>query len=201
MLTQLLTKLLYSIPKAGNHCFASYHPHYKEKLGMIEFTYNPFLLRPPPKLVSLPGVSSDCIVKVIAIYHPYYKEKLGITDSTRELVINSVNFAFACDSGGCADRPDLVPKKGEPSRTFIYLLSHLLQSLSLQLLSFMLSLTLSKMCPAIFEYLAMFKWPMSKWQSENLPEAFFNPSLTAQTAAQIVEFLQDNIPLLKKRLR
>ena len=36
-------KPLYNIPKAGNHWFATYHIHYKEKLGMEELTYNPYL--------------------------------------------------------------------------------------------------------------------------------------------------------------
>ena len=47
----------------------------------------------------------------------------------------------------------------------------------------------------------MFKWPMSKWQSENLPEASFNLFLAAQTAAQTVEFSPDDIALLIKRLQ
>ena len=161
-------KLLHDVPELNINRFAAYHPHYKEKSKITEFTYNPFLLQPPPKLVSLPGVSSDCIVKVIAIYHPHYKEKLEITDSTKELVTNSVNFAFACDGSGCADRPDLVPKKGEPLRTFIYLLSHRLQSLSL-----LFNLTLSEMRPVISEYTAMSKYAaMSKWQFSSTLASF-----------------------------
>lgn len=45
---------------------------------------------------------------------------------------------------------------------------------------------------------------MSKWQSENLPEAFFNPFLaakiTAQIAAQTIEYLPDSNALLNKQL-
>lgn len=37
-------KPLYDILKAGNHWFATYHIHYKDKLGMIKSTYNPCLL-------------------------------------------------------------------------------------------------------------------------------------------------------------
>ena len=36
-------KLLYGVPEAGNHWFATYHTHYKEKLGMTESTYDPCL--------------------------------------------------------------------------------------------------------------------------------------------------------------
>ena len=37
-------KPLYGVPKAGNHWFATYYTHHKEKLGMIESTYDPCLL-------------------------------------------------------------------------------------------------------------------------------------------------------------
>ena len=41
-------KSLYDVPKAGNHWFATYHPHYKEKLGMTEFTCDFCLYRSDP---------------------------------------------------------------------------------------------------------------------------------------------------------
>ena len=160
-------------------------------------------IRPPPKLVSLLDASSGCIVKVMkplygvaevgnhcfATYHPHYKDKLVGNLSTA--------FLFARDGEACDTKPGLVTKKGEPPRTSLHVPSD-----ALQLLSFMLSLTLSKMRPTMFEYLAMFKCaPMSEWQSENLPEASFDPSLAAQTAAQTVEFSPDDIALLNKRLR
>ena len=37
-------KLLYSVPEAGNHWFATYHIHHKDKLGMKESTYDSCLL-------------------------------------------------------------------------------------------------------------------------------------------------------------
>ena len=37
-------KSLYGAPEAGNYWFATYHTHYKEKLKIIESTYNPYLL-------------------------------------------------------------------------------------------------------------------------------------------------------------
>lgn len=36
-------KLLYNVPEANNYWFATYHTHYKEKLGIRESTYNPCL--------------------------------------------------------------------------------------------------------------------------------------------------------------
>ena len=80
MLTQLPTKLLYGIAKAGNHSFTAYHPHYKEISGMTECAYDPFFLRPSSQLSSKPGYLPDCIVK-FATYHPHYKEKSGMTES------------------------------------------------------------------------------------------------------------------------
>ena len=35
---------LYGVPEAGNHWFATYHTHHKDKLGMKESTYDPCLL-------------------------------------------------------------------------------------------------------------------------------------------------------------
>ena len=140
-------------------------------------------------IMKLPYCISEAGKHWFAVYHPDYKNKLVGNLSTA--------FLFACDGGACDTKPGLVTKKGEPPRTSLHLLSD-----ALQLLSFMLSLTLSKMRPAMFEYLAMFKYaPMSEWQSENLPEASFDPSLAAQTAAQTVEFSPDDIVLLNKRLR
>ena len=37
-------KPLYVVPEAGNHWFATYHKHHKEKLGMTESTYDPCLI-------------------------------------------------------------------------------------------------------------------------------------------------------------
>lgn len=35
-------KSLYSILKAGNHWFTTYHKYYRDKLEMRELTYNPY---------------------------------------------------------------------------------------------------------------------------------------------------------------
>ena len=37
-------KLLYNVTEVGNHWFATYHMHHKEKLEMIKSTYNLYLL-------------------------------------------------------------------------------------------------------------------------------------------------------------
>ena len=124
-----------------------------------------------------------------AVYHPHYKDKLVGTLSTL--------FFFAYDGGACDTKPGLVIKKGEPPRISLHLFSD-----AHQLLSFMLSLTLSKMHPTMFKYLAIFKCaPMFEWPSENLPEASFNLFFTTQAAAQTVEFSSDNIALLNKWLQ
>ena len=160
----------------------------------IQRAYNinrDFYIRSPRKPISLLGDSSDSIVKVIiplhdvseastnqfAIYHLHYNEKLGMTESaydpcllySNELVDNQT-WTFSCNT-----KPGVVTKKGEPPRIFLHFHSD-----ALQLLSFMLSLMLSKMRPAMFEYLAMFKCvPISEWPLENLPEAFFDSFLAA----------------------
>jgi N-glycosylase/DNA lyase len=40
----IVQKLLYRIPKAGTHWWATYHKHYREKLVIAMFTYDPCLL-------------------------------------------------------------------------------------------------------------------------------------------------------------
>jgi N-glycosylase/DNA lyase len=40
----IVRKLLYRIPEAGTHWWATYHKHYREKLIMATFTYDPCLL-------------------------------------------------------------------------------------------------------------------------------------------------------------
>lgn len=59
MLMQLSTKLLYDILEAGNYCFAIYYPHYKEKLGIIEFAHN-FSLYYSNELIDNPTRTFSC---------------------------------------------------------------------------------------------------------------------------------------------
>ena len=48
---------------------------------MIKSAHKPFLVRPPLKLLSLLGTTSDCVVK-FATYYPHYKKKFWIIKST-----------------------------------------------------------------------------------------------------------------------
>ena len=174
-------KPLHNVPEANINHAAAYHPHYKEKSKISEFTYNLFLLRPPPKLVSLPNVSSKCVVKFVTC-HPHYKDKF-VGNSTRTFVCAANCLYFLCgwsnlsaafflahDGGACTTEPGLVIEKGEPLRTFLHLLSRLLL-----LPSLLFSLTLSKMRPAISEYLAMSKCAtMSEWQLSHSALASFS---------------------------
>ena len=64
------------MPKACKLLFATYHPHYKEKLGMTKFAYNFFLFWPLSKLLLLSDTLFNYFIKVIAIYHLNYKDKL-----------------------------------------------------------------------------------------------------------------------------
>ena len=144
-----------------------------------------------------------------AIYHPNYKDKLVgnptwkfVSIANRLYFLYSWSnlwaaFFFTYDSGICIAELDIVIKKQEPPKTSLrrsWLF--LLPSLSL------LGLTLSKMRPAIFEYLAIFKYTlMSKWQSENLLKVTSNPFLAAQIAAQTVKSFSDNNALSNKQLQ
>jgi hypothetical protein len=40
----IVRKLLYGIPEAGTHWWATYHKHHREKLAIATFTYDPCLL-------------------------------------------------------------------------------------------------------------------------------------------------------------
>lgn len=139
---------LYDMPEMSTNCFATYHPHYKEKPEITKPTYDLFPFQPSPKLVSLSGISSDCIVKVITIYHLYYKNKL-FSNATQTFVYNAncfFNFlaAFLCNCNGDVRIAESGIKK--PLRT-----SLILHSNTFQILFLILSLTFSK-------YIAMSKW-------------------------------------------
>ena len=167
-------KPLHDVSEASTNHFAAYHPHYKEKLGITSTeSAKPFLVRPPPKLLSLPGASSDCIVK-FATYHPHYKDKL-VGNPSRIFVCAanclyflygwrnlSAAFFLGHDGGAWIAEPGMVTKKGELPRTFLHLISHSLQPPSL-----LLGSTLSKIRPVMFICSAMSKcaticeWPFS----------------------------------------
>ena len=192
-------KPLHDVSEASTNHFAAYHPHYKEKLGITSTeSAKPFLVRPPPKLLSLPGASSDCIVK-FATYHPHYKDKL-VGNPSRIFVCAanclyflyswknlSTAFFLGHDGGAWIAKPGMVTKKVEPPRTFLNLLSYLFQPPS----SFFSSMP-SEMRPAIFECLTMPRCtPMSECKV----------SLNLSHTAPTVEFLPDNVFLLDKQLQ
>ncbi len=158
MLTQLPTKLLYGLAKASHH-WTTYHPHYKEKLGITKSAHNPLLVWPLPKLLSLPGDWSNNVVK-FGTHHLHYNDKI-VANPTRTFGLYCLcNFGnlsttfpiLAGNNKACDTEPGLVTKKGKPPKTFLYLFLGVLQIPSL-----MLSLTLLKMRLPIFEHLAMFK--------------------------------------------
>ena len=84
MLTKLPIKLLYDLAKASQH-LAIYYLQYNKKSGitksvykpslfwlsprLTESAYNHFLFQLPQKLLSLLGISSHCIIKVINPLH------------------------------------------------------------------------------------------------------------------------------------
>ena len=89
---------------------------------MIESAHNPYLFWPLPKLLLLPNVLSDSIVKFVT-YHPHYKDIL-VSNPTRTFVcaanclyfrywlgslgnLLTVSF-FAHDGGVCTSKPGLV---------------------------------------------------------------------------------------------
>lgn len=129
-------KSLYDISEVIDLLFATYHPHYKEKFEIIKFTYNSFFFQPLQKLLFLPSILSDHVIK-FAIYHPHYKDKL----------VSNLARIFAC-----ATWLGLIVEKKELLKTSLYLFSH-----PLQLLSPFFNLIFSKIYLAIFKYMIIFK--------------------------------------------
>lgn len=171
-----------NIPEASRICFAINHLHYKE---VIKLTYNFSLFQPFFNMSSILDALFNYIVKVMkllyniskpnnrfAIYYLHYKDKLvGNLTQAFDYIINcsyflyglsnfSTTFFFAHNSNAYTTKPGLVTKKREPPRTFLHFFSRLFS-----LLSLFLSLTPSKICLAISEYLAVSKCMIiSEWQ-------------------------------------
>lgn len=145
------------MPKVSITSFAIYHLYYKEKQKMTEFAYKPFLFQLLPnlidsahnhsflwslfKLLSLPDVLSDSVVKFLP-QHLYYKDKLNGNQTWTFICIvgylylgyslNSLGnslaaFLFAQNSSICIVESNIVIKKGELPRTILDL-SHPFQS-------------------------------------------------------------------------
>ena len=133
---------------------------------MTESVYDPFFFRLPPKLLSLPDTSSDCVVK-FATYHLHYKKKIVRNPTwtfvyTADYLYFSYGWSnlFSCgwnnlstvfilthNDGPCTAKPGLVTKKRKLLRTFIYLFN------PLQTPSLLLSSILSKMHPVLLKYI------------------------------------------------
>ncbi len=161
---------MHDVLEVSTTSYTTYYPYYKKKSGMTKSVYKPFLLRPPPQLLLLLTISSNYIVKVMkplynlqeasitrfAIYYLYYKDKLS--NLTRSFVFAVDNLHSLCNLSNliitlaCATKPGLVTKKRKLSRPSIYLFY-----VAVQILSLILSLTLSLIRLAMFEYLAISK--------------------------------------------
>lgn len=85
------TKLLYNLVKASFYR-ATYHPHYKKKLGMTKSAHNPLIVWPSPKLLLLLGNWFNNVVK-FDTYHLYYNGKVA-ANPTRAFVYVADNFYF-----------------------------------------------------------------------------------------------------------
>lgn len=57
---------------------------------LIKFVYNPSLLWSLWNLLFLPGLSSDCIVKLVP-YYPYYKKKSKMVKTIHDLFLWSLS--------------------------------------------------------------------------------------------------------------
>ena len=113
-------KPLYSIPKIGiNHWFAIYHFHYKEKLEITEFIYNFYIL------YSNKLVSNRTRIFVYSVSCFCFRYSFGHLDNL------SMAFFFTYNGRIYVIKPSLVTKKRKKPKTFLYLISHLFQSLSL----------------------------------------------------------------------
>lgn len=157
--------------------FVSHHLYYKEKSGIVKTIYNSFL-RSLFKLILLLSILSHYIIKIMnllynildagkywfAIYHLHYKDKFvdnltwAFICATNCLYFlrNQSNFSatffFAYDSSTYTAKLSLVTRKRELQKISL----HFFSCLPL-LLSLFFSLTLFKICLAIFKCLAISK--------------------------------------------
>lgn len=134
MLIQLSTKLLYGLTETSYH-WATYYPHYKEKLEMTKFTYNTIFFWPLLKLLSLFDDWFNNIIK-FDTYDLYYNDKIAVNlirtfgfyflyNFKTFLIISSIlagnNRAYNTELG-------LVTKKKKLPKTFLYLFLNTLNS-------------------------------------------------------------------------
>ena len=106
---------LYDMPDTGKHWFAIYHPYYKKKSKIIEFTYNFFLLQPLLKLLLLSGDWSNNVIKY-GIYYLHYNDKVAANPTRTFSLYFLCNFGnllttysiFTGNSKVYNTKPDLV---------------------------------------------------------------------------------------------
>lgn len=172
---------------------------------MIKSTYNPFLFQLLTKLLSLFGVSFDCIFK-FATHHPHFKDKL-VGNPIRTFVCDANCLYFLCawnnlsaayfltyNGGTFIVEPGLVTTKGEPPRTFLHLFF-----LPDQPLSLLFGLT-SKNAPSdVFilgksKYATICKWPFSSaiYQIQQSTNEKGKQASTEQTSRKQARFKKGN---------
>lgn len=78
-------KLLYNMTKISTTLFAIYYSHYKKKPGMSKSANNFFHFWTFPKLLSLPNILSNSIIK-FDTYHPHHKD----------IFVSNPNRTFIC---------------------------------------------------------------------------------------------------------
>lgn len=158
---------------------------------------------------STPGIwTSD----KFAIYYPYYKNKhVGNLTRIFVCIINCLYFLsnwsnlltvifLTYNSSVCTAEPSPITKKGEPLRTFLYLISYYFQ-----LLSLFFSLIFSEMYLVMTKCLVISKWQLNLTLASHPLLAYYASGKLTYKASfnffyttQIVKFLLDNITLLNK---
>ena len=183
-------KPLYGVPEAGNHWFAIYYTHYKEKLGIIESTYDPCFFYSSSSFGIVRMQTDDILIltdndfastekDVIRLAKIMTKDREHLTPA-HPLKFNGAQIKL--DSNG------IVLTKESHVGGILSVTDHAADSTSSR------EITRKKLSPKE-QYLAQ----MARGTyiaSVCQPEASFNLS----RAAQIVKFLLEDIAMLNKRL-
>lgn len=136
--------------------FATYHPYYQEIPKIIESVYNSFVYYPLSKQILPLGISSDSIVKIIKPIYNMSKASLNhfaiYCLHYKNIFVSNLTQIYICITNSLYFLGLVTKEKKEPPRVVLSLLSN-----TLWLLSFMLSLMLSK-STTIFEYATISIW-------------------------------------------
>ena len=184
-------KPLYGVPEAGNHWFATYHTHHKEKLGMIESTYDPYFLYSSSSF-GIVGMQTDDIL--ILADHDFASTEEDAIRSAKIMTKDREHLtpAHPLKFNGAQIKLDLneiVLTKESHIEGILPVTDHAADSTSSR------GITRKKLSPKE-QYLAQ-KVRGAYIASVCQPEASFNLSRAAQT----VEFSPDDIAMLNKRLQ